>query len=40
MIQGTAKITLDGVDKIYNYGETALILLSAKPRIENVGEDL
>ncbi len=40
IVQGTAQITLDGVDKIYKYGETALIPLSAKHRIENVGEEL
>lgn len=40
IVQGTAKITLDGVDTIYKYGETALIPLSAKHRIENIGEDL
>ena len=40
IVQGTAKITLDGEDKIYQYGETALIPLSAKHRIENIGEDL
>lgn len=39
IIQGTAKITLDGEDKIYHYGETALIPLTAKHRVENVGED-
>ena len=39
IIQGTAKITLDDVDKIYNYSETALIPLTAKHRVENVGED-
>ena len=40
IVQGTAKITLDDEDKIYNYGETALIPLNAKHRVENVGEDL
>ena len=40
IVQGTAKITLDGVDTVYQYGETALIPLSAKHRIENIGEDL
>ncbi len=40
IVQGTAKITLDGEEKIYKYGETALIPLSAKHRIENIGEDL
>lgn len=40
IIQGTAKITLDGEEKIYSYGETALIPLSAKHRIENVGSDV
>ena len=40
-MQGTAKIILDGVDKIYKYRETALRLLSAKHRIQNiVGEVL
>jgi mannose-6-phosphate isomerase len=39
-VQGTAKITLDGVDKIYKYGETALIPLSAKHRIQNIGEEV
>ena len=40
IVQGTAKITLDGVDKIYHYGETALIPLEAKHRVENIGKDL
>ena len=35
IVQGTAKIILDGVDKIYKYRETALRLLSAKHRIQN-----
>ena len=39
-VQGTSKIILDGVDKIYKYRETALIPLSAKHRIQNIGEDL
>ena len=34
------EITLDGEEKIYNYGETAYIPLGAKHRIKNVGEDL
>ena len=40
IVQGTAEITLDGEEKIYNYGETAYIPLGAKHRIKNVGEDL
>ena len=40
IVQGTAKITLDGVDEIYHYGETALIPLEAKHRVENIGKDL
>ena len=40
IVQGTAKIILDGVDKIYKYRETALIPLSAKYRIQNIGEEV
>lgn len=40
IIQGTAKITLDGIERTYIYGETALIPLNAKHRIENVGDEL
>ena len=39
IIQGTAKITLDGVDTIYTAGQVAIIPLQAKHRIENVGDD-
>ncbi|MCZ2844917.1 MAG: hypothetical protein O2U61_00215 [Candidatus Bathyarchaeota archaeon] len=35
MLQGTGHITLDGEVKDYKNGETALITLGAKPRIEN-----
>ncbi|MCU7542878.1 phosphomannose isomerase type II C-terminal cupin domain [Riemerella anatipestifer] len=40
IIQGTAKITLDDVEITYKYGETVLIPLGAKHRIENIGDDL
>ena len=40
IVQGTAKIILDGVDKIYKYRETALRPLSAKHRIQNIGEEV
>ena len=40
IVQGTAKIILDGVDEIYKYRETALIPLSAKHRIQNIGEEV
>ena len=39
-MQGTAKIILDGVDKIYKYRETALRPLSVKHRIQNIGEEV
>lgn len=40
IVQGTAKITLDGVDKLYKYGETVIIPLGTKHRVKNVGKDL
>lgn len=40
IIQGTARVTLDGIDTIYEYGDTVLIPLGAKHRIKNVGEDV
>ena len=39
IIQGTAKITLDGIDTIYTAGQVAIIPLQAKHRIENIGND-
>ncbi len=35
MVQGTGRVTLDGVTKDYPVGETVLIPLKAKHRIEN-----
>lgn len=35
IVEGTGRITLDGEIKNYNVGETALIPLGAKHRIEN-----
>lgn len=35
MVQGTGRVTLDGVTKDYTVGETVLIPLKAKHRIEN-----
>ncbi|AKP71261.1 phosphomannose isomerase type II C-terminal cupin domain [Riemerella anatipestifer] len=40
IIQGTAKVTLDDVETIYKYGETVLIPLGSKHRIENIGDDI
>ena len=39
IIQGTAKVTLDGIDTIYTAGQVAIIPLQAKHRIENIGND-
>ena len=39
IIQGTAKVTLDGVDTIYKPGEVAIIPLQAKHRIQNIGNE-
>ncbi len=39
IIQGTAKVTLNGIDTIYTAGEVVIIPLQAKHRIENVGDD-
>ncbi len=39
MVQGTGRITLDGVVKDYSKGETAIIPLGAKHRIENATEE-
>jgi mannose-6-phosphate isomerase len=35
MVQGTGRVTLDGVQKDYKTGEVAIIPLGAKHRIEN-----
>ena len=40
IVQGEATVTLDGVDKIYTVGETAIIPLSAKHRVANMGAEL
>lgn len=40
IVQGEATVTLDGVDKIYKVGETAIIPLSAKHRVANLGSEL
>ena len=37
IVEGTAKVTLDGEELTFKYGETALIPQGAKHRIENPG---
>jgi mannose-6-phosphate isomerase len=39
IIKGTAKVTLDGVDTVYNPGEVVIIPLQAKHRIQNIGDE-
>ncbi|MCK4979043.1 MAG: phosphomannose isomerase type II C-terminal cupin domain [Candidatus Delongbacteria bacterium] len=38
IVEGKAKVTLDGVDHILSYGENIVILKQQKHRIENIGE--
>ena len=38
IVEGEAKVTLDGVDHILSYGENIVILKQQKHRIENVGD--
>ena len=40
IVQGTALVTIDGVDKVYTKGETVLIPLKAKHRIKNADSEL
>ena len=38
IVEGKAKVTLDGVDHILSYGENIVILKQQKHRIENIGD--
>ena len=40
IVSGEATVTIDGVDRIYHVGETAIIPLSAKHRVANYGASL
>ncbi|SDE44711.1 phosphomannose isomerase type II C-terminal cupin domain [Riemerella columbipharyngis] len=40
IIQGTAKVTLDGEEIVFKYGETVQIPRQIKHRIQNIGEDI
>lgn len=39
IIKGIAHVTLDGVEQAYNEGETVLIPVGVKHRVENVGKN-
>lgn len=39
IIKGVAHVTLDGVEQVYNEGETVLIPVGVKHRVENVGKN-
>ncbi|WKS95599.1 phosphomannose isomerase type II C-terminal cupin domain [Riemerella columbina] len=40
IVQGTAKVTLDDIETVYEYSQTVLIPLGAKHRIENIGDEV
>lgn len=39
IVQGSANVTLDGIDTIYTSGQVVIIPLNAKHRIQNIGNE-